>query len=81
MRVQEVMTEGLTTALAGLALGSIGAYVVGRAMQGMWYGVGTMEMASFTVVATMLLVSALLACFVPGRRAASVDPMESLRHE
>jgi putative ABC transport system permease protein len=50
-------------------------------MQGMWYDVGAMDPAAFTVVAVALLASALLACFIPARRAASVDPMAALRQE
>jgi putative ABC transport system permease protein len=69
------------TALVGTGLGSIGAYLVGRAMQGMWYGVGVMDPVAFSVVATLLLASAMLACLVPARRAASVDPMSALRDQ
>jgi predicted permease len=79
--LKEVLKEGLATALAGLVLGSIGAYFVGRAMQGMWFGVGAMEPGSFSLVAATLLAAALLACIVPARRAASVDPMTALRQE
>jgi ABC-type antimicrobial peptide transport system permease subunit len=79
--LKEVLKEGLATALVGLVLGSIGAYFVGRAMQGMWFGVGTIEVGSFSLVAATLLAAALLACIVPARRAASVDPMTALRQE
>jgi putative ABC transport system permease protein len=50
-------------------------------MQGMWYGVGAMDPVGFAIVATVLLGSAMLACLVPARRAASVDPMTALREE
>jgi putative ABC transport system permease protein len=50
-------------------------------MQGMWYGVGAMDPWAFSVVAVTLLGAALLACFIPARRAASVDPMVALRQE
>jgi putative ABC transport system permease protein len=50
-------------------------------MQGMWYGVGTIDPVGFGIVATVLLGSAMLACLVPARRAASVDPMTALREE
>jgi putative ABC transport system permease protein len=79
--VREVLREGMITALIGVVLGSAGAYGVGRAMQGMWYDVGAMDPAAFTVVAVTLLASALLACFMPARRAASVDPMAALRQD
>jgi putative ABC transport system permease protein len=76
-----VLKEGLVTALVGIALGSLGSYLVGRAMQGMWYGVGVIDPAGFSAVAALLLSSALLACLIPARRAASVDPMVALREE
>jgi putative ABC transport system permease protein len=76
-----VMREGTVTALTGIVLGSIGAYFVGRAMQGMVYGVGAIDPLAFGVVATTLLMAALLACLVPARRAMAVDPMTALRQE
>jgi putative ABC transport system permease protein len=77
----QVLREGIGTALAGIALGSFGAYFVGRAMQGMVYGVGTVDPLAFGVVSSTLLFAALLACLVPARRAVSVDPMTALRQE
>jgi putative ABC transport system permease protein len=79
--VRLVLKEGMATALIGVGLGSVGAYFVGRAMQGMWYGVGVVDPVAFGVVATLLLASAVLACLLPARRAASVDPMAALRQE
>ncbi|MFI5184688.1 MAG: ABC transporter permease [Vicinamibacteria bacterium] len=79
--LQQVLREGITTALVGVVLGSVGAYFVGRTMQGMVYGVGVMDPAVFSVVATTLVASAVVACLVPARRAASVDPMTALRQE
>ena len=76
-----VLREGLTTALIGVAVGSVGAYFVGRAMKGMLFGVGALDVAPFSIVAGLLLGSAILACFIPARRAASMDPMTALRQE
>jgi putative ABC transport system permease protein len=76
-----VLTEGMMMALAGLALGLIGACFIGRAMQSMLYGVGTIDPFAFSLVALMLLTSATLACFIPARRASKVDPMVALRYE
>lgn len=80
-RLQQILKEGMGTALAGVALGSLGAYLVGRAMQGMWFGVGVMDPVAFSAVALLLLGSAMLACLIPARRAASVDPMTALRQD
>jgi putative ABC transport system permease protein len=77
----EVLREGMVTALVGVAVGTAGAYAVGRAMQGFVYGVGTFDLAAFSLVVATLLGSALVACVVPARRAASVDPMVALRQE
>jgi putative ABC transport system permease protein len=76
-----IMREGLALALAGLVLGLIGAGLVGRTMSGMLYGVGTIDISAFGGVAIVLLASAILACYVPARRAARVDPMIALRYE
>ena len=77
--VGQVVKEGMTAAGAGVALGLVGAYFVGRAMQGMWFGVGAVDPIAFTAVALALILAALLACIVPARRAASVDPLTALR--
>lgn len=50
-------------------------------MQGMLYRVGTIDLSAFAAVALVLLVAALLASYIPARRAAKVDPMVSLRYE
>jgi putative ABC transport system permease protein len=54
---------------------------VGRAMRSTLYGVGTVDFAAFGAVSTVLLASALLACYIPAQRAAKVDPMVALRYE
>jgi len=76
-----IVREGMILALVGLVLGFGGAVLVGRAMRGMWYQVGTIDASAFSTVSAMLLASALFACYVPARRATQVDPMQALREE
>jgi putative ABC transport system permease protein len=76
-----VLREGVLLALAGLGLGLGGAYLVGRAMQANLYGVSALDVGAFSLVAIVLLLAALLACYFPARRAARVDPMVALRDE
>jgi putative ABC transport system permease protein len=76
-----VLREGLTLACIGMAFGLIGAYFVGRAMRSMLFGVGAIDQTAFAAVAFVLLAAAMLACYLPARRAASVEPMDALRAE
>ena len=79
--IGQVLAEGMLTAGAGVGLGFGGAYLVGRTMRGMWFGVGAIDPIGFGAVAIVLLAAALVACVVPARRAASVDPLTALRQE
>jgi putative ABC transport system permease protein len=78
---RQILSEGLTLAVGGLALGAMGAYGLGRAMLATLFGVGTINVPVMLGVGTVLLASALLACYVPARRASAVDPMIALRQE
>ena len=73
--------KGLALAGIGLVLGLIGAYFVGRGMQSTLFGVHALDSSAFGLVGLVLLPTALLACFLPARRAASVEPMQALRTE
>jgi putative ABC transport system permease protein len=76
-----IVKEGVLLACIGLGFGLVGAYFVGRAMRSTLFGVGAMDFSAFGVVGLVLLVAALLACYLPARRAASVEPMQALRME
>jgi putative ABC transport system permease protein len=76
-----VLREGGALACTGFAFGLIGAYLVGRVMQSALFGVGAMDSSAFLIVGLVLLLAALLACYLPARRAASVEPMQALRQE
>ncbi|MDQ2775395.1 MAG: ABC transporter permease [Acidobacteriota bacterium] len=79
--VLSVLKQGLGMAGTGLVLGLVGAYVMGRAMQTILYGTGVLDWLAFSAVAALLLLSALLACYVPARRPSSVDPITALLQE
>src|SRR5262249_53113787 len=74
-----VVQEGVVLAVVGLALGLIGAYFVGRAMQSMLFDVHALDATAFGAVGLVLLLSAVLAGFFSARPAASVHPMLVLR--
>ncbi len=76
-----ILKEGVILAFCGLGLGLVGAYFVGRAMRSTLFGVSAMDFSAFGIVGLVLLAAALLACYLPARRAASVEPMQLLRME
>jgi putative ABC transport system permease protein len=79
--VRLIIREGMTLAGIGLLVGLAGAYFVGRVMQSLFTGVGALDPVAFGGVAALLLMSALLACYVPALHASKVDPMQALREE
>jgi predicted permease len=78
---RQVLGQGLRLTLAGLVAGLAVSLVTTRFLRGMLYGVGAADWLTFATVAALLCLVALAACFVPARRAASVDPMQALRTE
>jgi putative ABC transport system permease protein len=78
---RQIMREGLLLASGGLALGVVGAYVLGRAMESTLFGTGALNVPVLLAVGAMLMISALLACYLPARRASALDPMVALRQE
>ena len=76
-----VVGEGLRMTIIGLALGLFGAFILTRWMAGQLFEVSATDPFTFTMVGVGLAAVGLLACFVPARRAAKVDPMVALRYE
>jgi putative ABC transport system permease protein len=76
-----VLTQGMMLALIGEAIGLVGAFVLTRLIRGLLFGVTPNDVTTFVVVAAVLGVVALLACYLPARRATKVDPLLALRYE
>ncbi|QQS45487.1 MAG: ABC transporter permease [Acidobacteriota bacterium] len=76
-----VLADGAKLALLSIGIGLIGAYAVTRTIRSLLFGVSTTDTATFALVSLVLLGVAFLACWIPARRAARVDPMIALRYE
>ena len=76
-----VLGRGAKMAIAGVAIGVVAALALTRLMGKMLYGVTATDPVTFALVALVLMLVALAACYIPARRAMSVDPLEALRYE
>ena len=75
------MGQGMKLVLVGLVIGLGGAFALTRLMSSLLFGVSTTDTATFVVVALVLAVVGVLACYLPARRATRVDPLVALRYE
>jgi predicted permease len=76
-----VVSDGLKLALSGVGVGLVGCVLLTRFLSGMLYGVSAYDPLTLGAVATVLAVVAAFACYIPARRAMSVDPIVALRYE
>jgi ABC-type antimicrobial peptide transport system permease subunit len=74
-----VVREGVTLAALGIALGMTGAFALSRVLTSLLYGVSTTDPVTYGVVIGLLAIAALVASWLPARRAARVQPTEALR--
>ncbi|MCI0663571.1 MAG: FtsX-like permease family protein, partial [Acidobacteria bacterium] len=76
-----IIRQGMRMVLIGMALGLVGAIALTRMLASLLLGVGATDPLTFVGVAGLLVAIALLACFVPARRATKLDPLIALRSE
>jgi len=78
---QRVVGEALALAGAGVVVGTVGGFAISRTMSSVLYGVPSNDPVTFASVSALVAVVALLASYIPARRAAKIDPMVALRYE
>jgi len=79
--LQIILRQGLHMAIAGAAIGLVGALIVSRFIATFLYGIPAADFLTFAGVALLFIGVALVACYLPARRAMNVDPMVALRYE
>jgi putative ABC transport system permease protein len=76
-----ILGQGLRTIFIGVAIGVTASLALTRTVQSLLFGVTATDPVTFGGVTLLLVGAALLACYIPARRATKVDPMVALRHE
>ncbi|HEU4389466.1 MAG TPA: FtsX-like permease family protein, partial [Blastocatellia bacterium] len=76
-----VLTHGMKMAIGGVAIGLLASFGLTGLIRGTLYGVSPTDPVTFVAIAALLTIVALLACYVPARRATKVDPLTALREE
>jgi putative ABC transport system permease protein len=79
--IKLVLSGGMVLALIGVSVGAAGAFALTRLMTSLLFAVTPTDRVTFVMVSLSLLVTALIACYIPARRATKVDPLVALRYE
>jgi len=79
--VQMVVRQGLAVAVAGTALGLVGAFSIGRLLSSLLFETSSTDAATFAAISLLFIAVAAFSCFVPARRATLIDPFTALRQE
>jgi len=76
-----ILGQGMAVIGVGLVLGLASAFALMRLLRSLLFGVGENDPVTFVVITLVLLLVALVACYIPARRATKVDPLTALRYE
>jgi putative ABC transport system permease protein len=76
-----ILSQGARLGIYGVLSGTVGALVATRLIRGLLFGISAFDPGTFAIMALLLAVVTLLACYVPARRATKVDPVTALRYE
>jgi len=76
-----VLRQGLWLTVLGVVVGLAAAVALTRLLSGLLFGVGAVDVSTFTTISLLLVAVSLLACYLPARRAMRIDPLQALRYE
>ena len=76
-----ILSQGIRTIGIGIAIGLAGSFALTRTLSSLLFGITATDPLTFAAVISLLIATALLACYIPARRATKVDPMVALRYE
>ena len=76
-----ILRQGLVLIAIGVGVGLIAAFALMRLLRSLLFGVAATDLVTYVVLASLLAVVALMACYIPARRATKIDPLVALRHE